>query len=92
MTATDVVQAVAMVLVGGLALAVVITREPVHQAIVFALFGAALSVLFLTVQAPDVALSEIVVGAVAWPAMVLFTLARARHHDRKRGAGRERPK
>jgi uncharacterized MnhB-related membrane protein len=87
----DVVQVVAMALVAGLGLGVVITREPVHQAIVFALFGGALAVLFLVVQAPDVALSEIVVGAVAWPAMGLFTLAKARERDRKRGDERRRP-
>ena len=69
MTPTDVVQLVAMLLVAGFGLAVVVTREPVHQAMVFALSGGALALLFLAVQAPDVALSEIVVGAVAWPAM-----------------------
>jgi energy-converting hydrogenase B subunit D len=88
---TDVVQAVAMVLVGGLALATVLTREPLYQAMVYSLFGATLAVLFLVVQAPDVSLSEIVVGAVAWPAMVLFTLAKARDRDSRRGRQRERP-
>ncbi len=88
---TDVVQVVAMVLVGGLGLATVLTREPLYQAMVYSLFGATLAVLFLVVQAPDVSLSEIVVGAVAWPAMVLFTLAKARHRDRRRGRQRERP-
>jgi uncharacterized MnhB-related membrane protein len=58
---------------------------------VYALFGAALALLFLTLQAPDVALSEIVVGAVAWPAMILFTLAKARRHERRQGGRRERP-
>jgi energy-converting hydrogenase B subunit D len=91
-SATDAVQVVAMVLVGALALATVLTREPVHQAMVYALFGGSLALLFLVLQAPDVALSEIVVGAVAWPAMVLFTLAKARHHERKRGRERERPR
>ncbi|MFL5798116.1 MAG: Na(+)/H(+) antiporter subunit B [Actinomycetota bacterium] len=89
---TDVVQAVAMILVGGLALATVLTREPLYQAMVYSLFGATLAVLFLVVQAPDVSLSEIVVGAVAWPAMVLFTLAKARHRDRRSGRVRERPR
>jgi uncharacterized MnhB-related membrane protein len=56
---------------------------------VFALFGGALSLLLLAVQAPDVALSEIVVGAVAWPAMVLFTMAKARRRDRDRDHERE---
>ncbi len=78
----DVLQAVAMVLVGLLALATVRTRNPVHQVIVFALFGSALAVLFLVVQAPDVALSEIVVGAVAYPAMILLTLAKVRNRER----------
>ena len=87
----DAVQAVTMVLVGMLALGTVLTREPLHQAIVYSLFGGALAVLFLVVQAPDVALSEIVVGSVAWPAMVLFTLAKARDRDRRRGRARERP-
>ncbi|HEX9375593.1 MAG TPA: DUF4040 domain-containing protein [Actinomycetota bacterium] len=78
----QVVQGVAMVLVGVLALATVRTRNPVHQSIVFALFGAAFAVLFLVLQAPDVALSEIVVGAVASPAMILLTLAKVRHRER----------
>lgn len=91
MTGTDAVQVIAMVLVAGLALGVVVTREPVHQAIVFAIFGGALGVLFLVLQAPDVALSAIVVGAVAWPAMVLFTLARARERDRRSGRRGDRP-
>ncbi len=90
MTPTDVVQLVAMLLVAGFGLAVVVTREPVHQAMVFALSGGALALLFLAVQAPDVALSEIVVGAVAWPAMVLFTVAKARRHDRARERDRDR--
>jgi energy-converting hydrogenase B subunit D len=88
----DVVQVVAMALVGALGLAVVLTREPLHQVIVYALFGSSLAVLFLVVQAPDDSLSEIVVGAVAWPAMVLLTLAKARDRDRRRGKERERPK
>jgi uncharacterized MnhB-related membrane protein len=89
---TDVVQLVAMVLVGGLAMATVLTREPLYQAMVYSLFGAAFAVLFLVVQAPDVSLSEIVVGAVAWPAMVLFTLAKARDRDERGGRHRERPR
>jgi uncharacterized MnhB-related membrane protein len=34
--------------------------------------------LFLTGQAPDVALSELVVGAVALPLSLLLTIARVR--------------
>ena len=82
MTGT-VVQAVAMVLVAVLGLAVVLTREPLHQVMVFALFGGSLAVLFLVVQAPDVSLSEIVVGAAAMPAMMLLTLAKVRNRERR---------
>ena len=37
-------------------------------------YGVALAVLFLAFQAPDVALSQIVVGAVALPAMIIYAL------------------
>jgi energy-converting hydrogenase B subunit D len=80
----SVVQAVAMVLVGVIGLAVVLTRNPLHQAMVFSLFGSALAVLFLVVQAPDVALSEIVVGTAALPAMMLLTIAKVRNRERRR--------
>jgi len=78
-----VVQAVAMTLVGVLALAVVVTRNPLHQVMVFGLFGSSLAVFFLVVQAPDVSLSEIVVGSAALPAMFLLTLAKVRNRERR---------
>jgi energy-converting hydrogenase B subunit D len=75
-------QIVLMALVGLLGLAVVRTTNPLSQLIVFSLFGAALSALFLVLQAPDVALSEIVVGAVAYPLMVLLALGKVRNRER----------
>jgi uncharacterized MnhB-related membrane protein len=41
---------------------------------VTSVFGLALAILFLAFQAPDVALSQIVVGAVGLPAMILLAL------------------
>ena len=76
------VQVVAMALVGLLGLAVVVTRNPLSQLMVFSLFGASLSALFLILQAPDVALSEIVVGAVAYPFLVLLALGKVRNRER----------
>jgi uncharacterized MnhB-related membrane protein len=76
------VQIIVMALVGLLALATVRTTNPLSQLIVFSLFGAALSALFLVLQAPDVALSEIVVGAVAYPLMVLLALGKVRNRER----------
>ena len=59
------------VLVAAAGTAVVLTRELAHQTIVFILYGLLLSLLFLVLQAPDVALSEITVarcGFAAYPA------------------------
>ena len=71
-------QIVAIGLVGLGALAVVSARDPLRQALVFGLYGLALGILFVIFQAPDVALSELVVSSVAFPFIVLTTLARLR--------------
>ena len=68
--------ALALVALGGAA--VVLQRDPTRQAVLAGLFGLALAVLFLVFQAPDVALSALVVGALALPAMILFALERVR--------------
>ncbi len=57
---------------------VVFTRDVAHQPIVVSLFGLILALMFLVFQAPDVALSQIVVGAVGLPLMVLLALAKLR--------------
>jgi len=74
---TAAVQALSMLLVGVLAALVVASRNPARQAVVMGVFGLTLAILFLVLQAPDVALSQTVVG-VAYPLMVLLTLARAK--------------
>jgi uncharacterized MnhB-related membrane protein len=68
--------ALALVALGGTG--VVITREPLKQAMVAGVFGILLAVLFFLFQAPDVALSQITVGSVALPLMILLALARIR--------------
>jgi len=75
------VQAVSMLVVGVLGALVVLTRRPENQAMVFSMYGLALTVLFLILQAPDVALSELVAGAVAYPAMIFLTLAKVRRRE-----------
>jgi uncharacterized MnhB-related membrane protein len=60
------------------ATAVVLTHDPVNQIIGVSFFGLLLALMFLILQAPDVALSQIVIGAVALPLMVLLALARIR--------------
>ena len=65
---------VAVVLVGASALAVVLTRDLFRLVLMSNLYALALVVLFLLWQAPDVALSELVVGAIAFPLILLATL------------------
>ena len=65
--------------VGGLG--VVLTRDPLRQAIVVGLYGLLLALLFFVLQAPDVVLSEIVVGVLAYPVMVLLALAKIRNRE-----------
>jgi energy-converting hydrogenase B subunit D len=69
-------QIVALVVVATAGTGVVLTREPLRQVIATGIFGLLLSVLFMLFQAPDVALSMIVVGSVALPAMLLLALAK----------------
>ena len=74
-------QAVALVLVAIGGGAVVFTREPPRQAVVASLFGVLLAVLFFLFQAPDVALSQITVGTVALPLMILLALSKIRQGE-----------
>ena len=71
-------QVVAIVLVGLGGLTVVTCRDPLRQALVLGLYGLALGVLFVVFQAPDVALSDLVVSSVAFPFILLTALAKMR--------------
>lgn len=57
---------------------VVFTRGVASQPIIVSVFGLVLAVMFMVFQAPDVALSQIVVGAVGLPLMILLALAKLR--------------
>ena len=57
---------------------VVLARDPLRQAMVTSIYGLVLGILFFVFQAPDVALSQTAVGAVALPLMILLALARVR--------------
>ena len=79
MTALQIVAFTAVMVLGVL---VVLCREPLRQSIVNGVFGLTLVILFMVLQAPDVALSEIVVGTVAFPLVLLATIARTREKQR----------
>jgi energy-converting hydrogenase B subunit D len=78
----DALQVTILVLVALGATAVVLTRAPVRQVIVLSVYGLLLAVLFLAFQAPDVTLSELTVGAVALPILLLLTLAKVRGREK----------
>jgi energy-converting hydrogenase B subunit D len=71
-------QAVALALVALAAPAVVLSRDPLKMIVVNGLYGLTLVLLFVIYGAPDVALSMLVVGAVAYPLVVLVAIARVR--------------
>ena len=60
--------------------AVVGTADPLRQTLVLGIYGLSLTMLFFVFQAPDVALSEIVVSSVGLPVMILLALAKIREH------------
>jgi energy-converting hydrogenase B subunit D len=72
------VQTVALLLVALGSWAVVMARDPVRQAVVVSLYGLTLGVLFFAFQAPDVALSNIVIGAVVLPVLIMLAIAKTR--------------
>ena len=77
----DALQVTLLVLVAAGATAVVLIRAPVRQVLMLSIYGVLLAVLFLAFQAPDVTLSELTVGAVLLPAVVLLTLAKVRKKE-----------
>ena len=70
--------------------AVVFTRNPLSQVIGLTFYGLLLALMFFIFQAPDVAFSQIVVGAVALPLMVLLALAKIRNREVKQRMHHER--
>jgi energy-converting hydrogenase B subunit D len=54
--------------------AVVLADAPERQAVTLSVFGATLVVLFVILQAPDVALSELGIGTAIVPLMVMLTV------------------
>jgi energy-converting hydrogenase B subunit D len=67
---------VELTLLGVSGLITVLIRDPARQALALGVFGLLLGLVFFTVQAPDVALSEIVVGSIALPAMLFLAMAK----------------
>ncbi len=79
----SLLQSAILLFVAAGATAVVFTRNPVSQAVMVSFYGLLLAILFFVFQAPDVALSQLVVGAMALPLMILLALARVKKQQSK---------
>lgn len=75
-------QMLCLVLVGLAGTAVVFVREPLPQILVSGLFGLTLTMFFLAFQAPEVALSQLAVGSLAQPMLLLITLAKIQRGEK----------
>lgn len=73
---TDLLIVVVLLLVAVMATAVVLTREPSRQAIVLSGYGLVLTILFVVLQAPDVAMSQLGIGTAVLPLITLLTIAK----------------
>jgi energy-converting hydrogenase B subunit D len=79
---TQAVQAVALVVMAIVGTGVVLMRDPLRQALILGVYGIAMVVAFFVLQAPDVALSAIVISTVGLPPMVLLALRKIREYER----------
>jgi energy-converting hydrogenase B subunit D len=73
---TEALLAVLLLLVAAMGTCVVLTREPGRQALVLSGYGVVLGVLMLALQAPDVAMSQLAVGAAVVPLLVVLTITK----------------
>ena len=74
----------ALTLVALAGTAVVFADAPERQAVTLSVFGLALVVVFMVLQAPDVALSELGVGTAIVPLMVMLAIRTMRKDRRER--------
>ena len=76
----EVLQAIAIVSMGIVGTAVVLARDPLRQALILGIYGMTMIATFFALQAPDVALSAIVISTVGLPPMVLLALRKLRDY------------
>jgi uncharacterized MnhB-related membrane protein len=70
----NVIYVVSIVLAGAAALAVVLTTDLLRMAMLASFYTLTLVIFFLLLQAPDVALSELVVGTIAYPVVLIVAI------------------
>jgi energy-converting hydrogenase B subunit D len=83
------VQWVAIISVAVTGGAVAVVSDPLRQTLLLGVYGLCLTFMFFALQAPDVALSEIVVSTIGLPVIVLAALRKIRSQDERKGDGEE---
>lgn len=80
-----------LLLVAVSAWGIVTTHDATEQVIALGFYGLLMSLVFFFFRAPDVALSQITVGAVALPLMVMLAISRMKFHraTQKEGDGHD---
>jgi len=71
------------------ALALVRTDDVTCQTIALSYYGLLLALMFFLFRAPDVALAQITVGAIALPLMVMLAITRMKHREATRRKEKE---
>jgi uncharacterized MnhB-related membrane protein len=73
-----------LLLVAGAAPGVVLSRNPKEQVVTLSVYGLLCGLMFFIFQAPDVALSQITIGAVMLPLMIMLVLTKMRRQNIRR--------
>jgi energy-converting hydrogenase B subunit D len=79
-----------LVLVALVAPGVVLSRDPKAQVVTLSFYGLLCALMFFIFQAPDVALSQITIGAVMLPLMVMLALTKMRRQNLRRERGKKK--
>lgn len=74
------------------ALAIVRTDDVTNQVIALSFYGLLFALMFFIFQAPDVALSQVTVGAIALPLMVMLAITRMKHREELKQKKQEKGK
>ena len=77
-----------LLLVAVAGFAVVTTRDVTCQVIALGFYGTVMAIVFFFFAAPDVALSQITVGMVALPLMVMLAISRMKYRKETLASGK----
>jgi energy-converting hydrogenase B subunit D len=80
-----------LVLIAVSALVIVRTDDVRNQLMAVSFYGLLLGLMFFIFQAPDVALSQITIGAIALPLMLMLALTRMKHRETIGAQEKEKP-